>query len=98
MTPEQMELLANMIAKKVIDSLSVRFTDDPNFDVLQNEQYLDQSIDAFGNSKLSEKDLLASQLAELSITAEKLLKEEKYELLKELKEIYDKIKTEYDKL
>jgi len=98
MTPEQMELLANMIAKKVIDSLNVRFTDDPNFDVLQNEQYLDQSIDAFGNSKLSEKDLLASQLAELSITAEKLLKEEKYELLKELKEIYDKIKTEYDKL
>jgi hypothetical protein len=98
MTPEQMELLANMIAKKVIDSLSVRFTDDPNFDVLQNEQYLDQSIDAFGNSKLSEKDLLASQLAELSITGEKLLKEEKYELLKELKEIYDKIKTEYDKL
>tara|TARA_R110000744_G_scaffold752_4_gene2832 strand:+ start:2977 stop:3273 length:297 start_codon:yes stop_codon:yes gene_type:complete len=98
MTPEQMELLANMIAKKVIDSLNVRFTDDPNFDVLQNEQYLDQSIDAFGNSKLSEKDLLASQLAELSITGEKLLKEEKYELLKELKEIYDKIKTEYDKL
>jgi len=98
MTPEQMELLANMIAKKVIDSLSIRFTDDPNFDVLQNEQYLDQSIDAFGNSKLSEKDLLASQLAELSITGEKLLKEEKYELLKELKEIYDKIKTEYDKL
>jgi hypothetical protein len=98
MTPEQMELLANMIAKKVIDSLSVRFTDDPNFDVLQNEQYLDQSIDAFGNSKLSEKDLLASQLTELSITGEKLLKEEKYELLKELKEIYDKIKTEYDKL
>mgnify|MGYP003625215678 CR=1 FL=1 len=98
MTPEQMELLANMIAKKVIDSLNVRFTDDPNFDVLQNEQFLDKSMDAFGNPKLSEKDLLASQLTELSITGEKLLKEEKYELLKELKEIYDKIKTEYDKL
>jgi hypothetical protein len=32
------------------------------------------------------------------LTKEKLIQEEKYELLKELQEIYDKIKTDYDKL
>ena len=32
------------------------------------------------------------------LTKEKLIQEEKYELLKELQEIYDKIKADYDKL
>ena len=44
------------------------------------------------------KDTLASQLTELMLTKEKLIQEEKYELLKELQEIYDKIKADYDKL
>jgi len=44
------------------------------------------------------KDTLAQQLTELMLTKEKLIQEEKYELLKELQEIYDKIKTDYDKL
>jgi len=32
------------------------------------------------------------------LTKEKLIQEEKYELLQELQEIYDKIKADYDKL
>jgi hypothetical protein len=44
------------------------------------------------------KDTLAAQLTELMLTKEKLIQEEKYELLQELQEIYDKIKADYDKL
>ena len=44
------------------------------------------------------KDTLARQLTELMLTKEKLIQEEKYELLKELQKIYDKIKADYDKL
>ena len=41
---------------------------------------------------------LARQLTELMLTKEKLIQDEKYELLQELQEIYDKIKADYDKL
>jgi hypothetical protein len=37
-------------------------------------------------------------MLQLEDTAKKLLEEEKYELLTELKEIYEKIKKEYDNL
>ncbi len=43
-------------------------------------------------------ELLAGQLHELKIKWGELLKEEKYELLAELKEIYEKIKKDYDNL
>ena len=66
------------------------------------QEFFSKNIDAFGNLKYSQeytqKDLLAEQMLQLEDTAKKLLEEEKYELLTELKEIYEKIKKEYDNL
>ena len=99
MTPEQLEELSNMIASKVLDNLHFQFTNDPNMNVtLETTEFMDKSVDAFGNAKYSQKDTLAQQLTELMLTKEKLINEEKYELLQELQEIYDKIKNDYDKL
>ena len=64
----------------------------------ENYGHNNKDVDAFGNAKYSEKDTLARQLTELMLTKEKLIQEEKYELLQELQEIYDKIKADYDKL
>ena len=98
MTPEQLEELSDMIAKKVLDNLHFKLDQDPNFNVMPAEEFLHKDVDAFGNAKYSMKDTLAQQLTELMLTKEKLIKEEKYELLQELQEIYDKIKNDYDKL
>ena len=102
MTPEQLEELSDMIAKKVLDNLHFNFTQDPNIDVTPAEEFIHKDVDAFGNAKYNPKgnmkDTLAAQLTELMLTKEKLIQEEKYELLKELQEIYDKIKADYDKL
>ena len=66
------------------------------------QEFFNKDIDAFGNvrysQEYSQKDLLAEQMLQLEETAKKLLDEEKYELLTELKEIYEKIKKEYDNL
>ena len=98
MTPEQLDELSDMIAKKVLDNLHFKLDQDPNFNVMPAEEFLHKDVDAFGNAKYSMKDTLAAQLTELMLTKEKLIQEEKYELLKELQEIYDKIKADYDKL
>ena len=98
MTPEQLDELSDMIAKKVLDNLHFKLDQDPNFNVIPAEEFIHKDVDAFGNAKFSMKDTLAQQLTELMLTKEKLIQEEKYELLKELQEIYDKIKTDYDKL
>jgi hypothetical protein len=47
---------------------------------------------------LARKDLLYTQMQQLDEQRSKLLEEEKYELLIELEEIYDKLKKEHDKL
>jgi len=98
MTPEQLEELSDMIANKVLDNLHFKLDQDPNFNVMPAEEFLHKDVDAFGNPKYSEKDTLARQLTELMLTKEKLIQQEKYELLQELQEIYDKIKADYDKL
>lgn len=98
MTPEQLEELSDMIAKKVLDNLHFKLDQDPNFNVMPAEEFIHKDVDAFGNAKYSMKDTLAQQLTELMLTKEKLIEEEKYELLQELQEIYDKIKNDYDKL
>ena len=56
-------------------------------------------VDEFGNVKyFDRKEIIELQLKQLGEQREKLLNEEKYELLIELEEIYDKLKKEYDKL
>lgn len=105
MTQDQMELLSDMIADKVFNRLKDYLGSNKtivSFDPIGPQEFFNKDVDAFGNVKysqeFSQKDLLKEQLIELENTANKLLAEEKYELLQELKEIYAKIKTDYDKL
>ena len=106
MTQDQMELLSDMIADKVFNRLKDYLgpVDKTiiSFDAMGPQEFFNKDIDAFGNVKYSQeytqKDLLAEQMLQLEDTAKKLLEEEKYELLTELKEIYEKIKKEYDNL
>ena len=105
MTQDQMELLSDMIADKVFGRLKDYLG--PNktivsFDPMGPQEFFNKDVDAFGNVKFAQeytpKDLLAEQMLQLEDTAKKLLNEEKYELLQELKEIYEKIKSDYNKL
>ena len=73
MTPEQLNELSDMIAKKVLDNLHFNFTQDPNIDVTSAEEFIHKDVDAFGNAKYSMKDTLASQLTELMLTKDCLL-------------------------
>lgn len=106
MTQDQMELLSDMIADKVFNRLKDYLgpVDKTiiSFDSMGPQEFFSKDVDAFGNIKYSQeytqKDLLAEQMLQLEDTAKKLLEEEKYELLTELKEIYEKIKKEYDNL
>jgi len=105
MTQDQMELLSDMIADKVFGRLKDYLGSNKtivSFDPMGPQEFFSKDVDAFGNVKFAEeytqKDLLAEQMLQLEDTAKKLLNEEKYELLQELKEIYEKIKKEYDSL
>lgn len=89
MTSEQLEQLAQLVADKIIAELTK-----PPEDITFHKE-----IDPFGNVKyFNRKEILEVQLNQLSDQREKLLNEEKYELLIELEEIYDKLKKEYDNL
>jgi|TARA_R110002012_G_scaffold37006_3_gene104048 hypothetical protein len=100
MTPEQMELLSDMIADKIVERLDEYLP--PKYDIafttIKDPVSIDKTIDLYGNPKFSRKKLLGEQLKELAKKAQKLLDEEKYELLQELTEIYNKIKKEFDNL
>ena len=101
MTPDQLDLLSDMIANKLfamIEPLIKNKGYTVAFEPMPAEEFLHKDVDAFGNMKMSQKDVLAAQMSKLLITKEKLLSEEKYELLQELEEIYAKLKEEYDKL
>jgi len=89
MTSEQLEKLAKLVADKIVAEL----TKPPENITFHKE------VDMFGNVKyFNRKEILALQLSQLDDQREKLLAEEKYELLIELEEIYDKIKKEHDNL
>ena len=103
MTNEQLEKLAQLIADKVTDKLEKLFEDEPpiqkSWEPMSPQEFFHHQVDGFGNIKhVSRKDLLYMQLQQLDEQRSKLLEEEKYELLIELEEIYDKIKKEHDKL
>ena len=110
MTNEQLELLSDMIADKVFTRIKEYIEDTKNgfltaFEPMGPQEFFDKEVDAFGNirygpppRKPSKRELLAGQLHDLKIKWGELLKDEKYELLAELKEIYDKIKKDYDNL
>jgi len=109
MTPDQFELLSDMIADKVFQRLQEYL--ETNYkdyiaaaQPLGPEEFFHKNVDAFGNVRFdpppqpTKKQILEGQLRELEFKWKKLLKEEKYELLQELKEIYEKIKKDYDTL
>ena len=97
MTPEQLEQLANLITDKVVKEFDKRISE--RFKPMSPEEFFHHEVDGFGNIKhVSKKDILASQLQQLDEKWQELLDDEKYELLIELKEIYEKIKKEFDKL
>ena len=110
MTPDQLELLSEMIADKVFSRVKDYLEDKNNgflasFEPVGPEEFFDKEIDAFGNfrygptsRKPTKKEILGAQLHDLKIKWGKLLEEEKYELIAELKEIYEKVKKDYDKL
>lgn len=101
MTSEQLEKLAQLIADKVTDKLEELFDEEqpaPSWPMTPPE-FFHHKVDGFGNIKhVSRKDLLYTQMQQLDEQRSKLLNEEKYELLIELQEIYDKLKKEHDKL
>ena len=109
MTRNQLELLSEMVADKVFqriqEYLEENYKDYPAAsEPMGPEQYFHKNVDAFGNVRFdppqqpTKKEMLAGQMRELEIKWQQLLKEEKYELLQELKEIYEKIKKDYDSL
>jgi len=89
MTSEQLEKLAQLVADKIVAEITK-----PPEDITFHKE-----VDMFGNVKyFNRKEILALQLSQLDDQREKLLAEEKYELLIELEEIYTKIKKEHDNL
>jgi len=112
MTPDQLELLSDIVADKIFYKIR-DYIEDNYKDYISSfepigplgpEQYFHKNVDAFGNVRFeppkppSKKEILERQLKELEFRWKELLKEEKYELLQELKEIYEKIKKDYDNL
>lgn len=98
MTEDQLHALADIISKKIIAYLDQQFNMQP-IEPMSPEEFFHRSIDGFGNfKKLDKKTMIATQLKQLEATRDQLLSEEKYELLSELKEIYEKLKKEYDNL
>ena len=64
------------------------------------KDFIEKNVDIFSNLKPqpTQKEILEHELHKLEEKWQELLKDEKYELLNELKEIYEKIKKDYDKL
>ena len=69
------------------------------FDPMTPEEFHEYQVDGFGNIRHSSpKEVILKKMNKIAAQAEKYLEEEKYELLQELKELYDKYKSEYDRL
>lgn len=70
-----------------------------SFEPMSPEEFDQYAIDGFGNIRhKSPKEVILNKMNALEEQGRKLLKEEKYELFAELKEIYDRYKQEYDRL
>lgn len=70
------------------------------FDYIDKALYHNkQEWDAFGNVKhFSRKNIIIEQMDKLKALGLKLLEEEKYELMKEAQEIYERLQKELNKL
>ena len=70
-----------------------------SFESMTPEEFNEFEVDGFGNIRnKSPKEVILNKMNEIALKAEKYLEQEKYELVQELKEIYEKYKQEYDRL
>lgn len=100
MTPEEIDEIAKKMSRIILEHIIQYFDKTIKvWDPMPPDQFFHHEVDGFGNIKnTSQKDILLLQLQQLDAQRQKLINEEKYELLIELQEIYDKIKKEYDSL
>ena len=100
MTNKELEKLAQLIADKVSKKLEKLFEEEPapqSWEPMSPQEFFHHQVDGFGNIKhIDRKDILYMQLQQLDDQRSKILNEEKYEILTELQEIYDKLRKEYD--
>lgn len=69
------------------------------FPPMTPEEFHEYQVDGFGNIRHSSpKEVILKKMNDIALKAEKYLAEEKYELVQELKELYEKYKREYDRL
>lgn len=69
------------------------------FEPMTPEEFHQYQTDGFGNIRHSSpKEVILKKMNDIALKAEKYLAEEKYELVQELKELYEKYKREYDRL
>ena len=96
-----MDLLCDMVSDAVILKLKgflteqkLSFATFKELDKKSTKDFIEKNVDIFGNLKPqpTQKEILEHELHKLEEKWHELLKDEKYELLNELKEIYEKIK------
>ena len=69
------------------------------FEPMTAEEFHQYETDGFGNIRnKTPKEVILQKMNDIALKAQKYLEEEKYELVQELKEIYERYKKEYDRL
>lgn len=69
------------------------------FPPMTAEEFHQYQTDGFGNIRnKSPKEVILDKMNKIAADAQKYLEQEKYELVQELKELYERYKREYDRL
>ena len=69
------------------------------FPPMTAEEFHQYQVDGFGNIRhKSPKEVILDKMNDIAAKANKYLEQEKYELVQELKELYERYKREYDRL
>ena len=96
---------AYIAAEKLIIEETAKGNDITGMQVIQTfepmtaEEFHQYQTDGFGNIRhKSPKEVILDKMNDIAAKANKYLEQEKYELVQELKEIYEKYKQEYDRL
>ena len=83
-------------ASGTIDASDIKITEFPPMTAEEFHQY---QTDGFGNIRhKSPKEVILDKMNDIAAKANKYLEQEKYELVQELKELYERYKKEYDRL
>ena len=94
---------AYIAAEKLIIEEAAKGNDLTNtikiFEPMTAEEFHQYQTDGFGNIRhKSPKEVILDKMNDLAATANKYIKQAKYELVQELKELYERYKQEYDRL